>query len=221
MQNYQDVSCDKKDKPKSKSSLTKLNLDIPQPLRLRLIRAPLLDSELIRPSLRNILGLVVGEEHLESLLDNPAAGVVEDHDGAHGDFEFGGERHEAELLVDLGDKLGRAAKGHAGDHEDAVVHTLVLFDRFAEGTALVVDGESGDLLDELQEVDGAVQERGLELALEVDGAAVLHGLKLLNVLRDVDEGGDVDGELAEDGGYDIPVPDVVLRTFLGKLFDGL
>jgi hypothetical protein len=31
----------------------------------------------------------------------------------------------------------------------------------------------------------------------------------------------VDGELAEDGGDDVPVPDVVLRAFLGKLFDGL
>jgi hypothetical protein len=31
----------------------------------------------------------------------------------------------------------------------------------------------------------------------------------------------VDGELAEDGGDDVPVPDVVLRAFLGELFDGL
>jgi hypothetical protein len=77
------------------------------------------------------------------------------------------------------------------------------------------------LLDELQEVDGAVEERGLELALEVDGATVLLGLEFLNILRDVDQGGDVDGELAEDGGDDVPVPDVVLRAFLGELFDGL
>jgi hypothetical protein len=86
---------------------------------------------------------------------------------------------------------------------------------------LVVDGEGRDLLDELQEVDGAVEERGLEFALEVDGAAVFHGLELLHVLRDVDEGGDVDGELAEDGGNDVPVPDVVLRAFFGELFDRL
>jgi hypothetical protein len=150
------------------SSLSKPDLNLPQPLGLGLIRTPLLDSELIRPPLRNVLGLVVGEEHLESLLDNPAAGVIEDHDGAHSDLELCGERHEAELLVDLGDELGRAAESHAGDHQDAVVHSLVLLDGLAEGAALVVDGESGDLLDELQKVDGAVQERGLELALEVD-----------------------------------------------------
>lgn len=77
------------------------------------------------------------------------------------------------------------------------------------------------MLDELQEVDGAVEERGLELALEVDGAAVLHGLESGDVLGDVDEGGDVDGELAENGGDDVPVPDVVLRALLGELFDGL
>jgi hypothetical protein len=31
----------------------------------------------------------------------------------------------------------------------------------------------------------------------------------------------VDGELAEDGGNDVPVPDVVLRAFFGELFDRL
>jgi hypothetical protein len=86
---------------------------------------------------------------------------------------------------------------------------------------LVVDGESGDLLDKLQEVDGAVEERGLEFALEVDGAAVFHGFDCRHVLGDVDEGGDVDGELAKNGGDDVPVPDIVLRAFLGELFNGL
>jgi len=40
-------------------------------------------------------------------------------------------------------------------------------------------------------------------------------------LGDVDEGDDVDGELAENGGDDVPVPDIVLRAFFGELFDGL
>jgi hypothetical protein len=124
------------------SKLPKLDLNIPQPLRLGLIRAPLLNSELIRPPLRDILRLVVREEHLESLLNNPAASVIKDHDGAHGNLELGGEGHEAELLVDLGDELGGAAESDAGDHQDAVVHALVLLDGLAEGAALVVDGES-------------------------------------------------------------------------------
>jgi len=33
---------------------------------------------------------------------------------------------------------------------------------------LVVNGEGRDLLDELQEIDGAVEEGGLEFALKVD-----------------------------------------------------
>jgi hypothetical protein len=31
----------------------------------------------------------------------------------------------------------------------------------------------------------------------------------------------VDGELAQDGGDDVPVPDVVLGAFFGEGFDGL
>ncbi len=75
---------------------------------------------------------------------------------------------------------------------------------------MVVDGEGGDLLDELQEVDGAVEEGGLEFAFEVDFGAVFFLFEEVDVVGDVDEGGDVDGELAEDGGDDVPVPDVVL-----------
>ena len=45
---------------------------------------------------------------------------------------------------------------------------LVLANGLAEGTALVVDRESGDLLDELEEVDGAVEEGRLEFAFEID-----------------------------------------------------
>jgi hypothetical protein len=33
---------------------------------------------------------------------------------------------------------------------------------------LVVDGECGDLLDELEEVDGAVEKRWLEFSLQID-----------------------------------------------------
>jgi len=73
---------------------------------------------------------------------------------------------------------------------------------------LVVDCEGGDLLDELQEVDGAVEERRLELAFEVD--VLFAGLDLLDVIREIDEGDDVDGELAEDGANDVGVEDVGL-----------
>ena len=90
-----------------------------------------------------------------------------------------------------------------------------------KGRPWVVDGEGGDLLDQLEKVYRAVEEGGLEFAFEVDFGAVGFFFELLHVLRDVDEGGDVHGELAEDGGDDVPVPDVILRAFFGELFDGL
>jgi hypothetical protein len=84
---------------------------------------------------------------------------------------------------------------------------------------LVVDGEGGDLLDQLQEVDGGVEEGRGEFLLEV--WVRVFGLDALYVLGDVDEGGDVDGELAEDGADDVGVKDVVLRALFGQSFDGL
>ena len=43
----------------------------------------------------------------------------------------------------------------------------------------------------------------------------------MDVVGDVNQGGDVDGELAENGRDDVPIPDVVLWSFFGKLFDRL
>jgi hypothetical protein len=77
------------------------------------------------------------------------------------------------------------------------------------------------LLDELEEVDGAVQEGGLKLLFQIDLGAVFLLFKLVDVVGDVDQGGNVDGELSEDGWNDVPIPDVVLWAFFGELFDGL
>ena len=86
---------------------------------------------------------------------------------------------------------------------------------------MVVDGERGDLLDKLEEVDGAVEEGRFEFGFEVDLGAVFLRLKLVDVVGDVNQGDDVNGELAEDGWDDVPIPDVVLRSLFGELFDGL
>jgi len=84
---------------------------------------------------------------------------------------------------------------------------------------LVIDGEGGDLLDQLQEVDGAVEEGRLEFTFEVD--VLFTGLDLLDVIREVNEGDDVDGELAEDGANDVGVEDVGLWSLFRQAFDGL
>lgn len=84
---------------------------------------------------------------------------------------------------------------------------------------MIVDGEGGDLLDELQKVDGAVEKRRLEFAFEVD--VLFARLDGLDVVGQVDERDDVDGELAEDGADDVGVEDVGLGTFFGETFDGL
>jgi hypothetical protein len=49
----------------------------------------------------------------------------------------------------------------------------------------------------------------------------LDGVGALYVLRNIDEGGNVDGELAEDRADDVEVEDVVLRALLRQGFDGL
>ena len=127
-----------------------------------------LAHELLGTTLGNVTGVEVGEAPLEDTLDNVAEAKVENHGCSHLRFEFLGEGDELHALVDLGDELEGADKSEAGHAENAVVHALVLGEGLAEGAALVVDGECGDLLDKLEEVDGRVEERGGELGLEVD-----------------------------------------------------
>jgi hypothetical protein len=61
---------------------------------------------------------------------------------------------------------------------------------------LVVDGESGDLLDQLEQVDGRIEKRWLEFAFEVN--VRLLGLRALDILGEVDKRPDMDCKLAED-----------------------
>jgi hypothetical protein len=46
-------------------------------------------------------------------------------------------------------------------------------------------------------------------------------VRALHVLANVDESGDVDGELGEHGEDDVGVEDVVLGALFGELLDGL
>jgi hypothetical protein len=193
------------------------------PFHLHLFLPPprLLPCQLIRPSQRNRLGPEVTESALEHLLHHPTAHKVHHHRGGHDHFELGAERHQAQLGVQLGDELGAGAKGDEGAGDQPPVHAAVLADGLAEGSALVVDGEGGDLLDELEEVDGRVEEGGLEFAFEVDGRGQRFRRDGVDVVGNVDEGGDVDGELAEDGADDVEIEDVGLRALFRKAFDGL
>lgn len=84
---------------------------------------------------------------------------------------------------------------------------------------MIVDSESGDLLDQLKKVDGRVKKRRLKLALEINVG--LLGLGALDISGDVDQSDDVDGKLSEDGADDVRVEDVGLRSLLGKCFNGL
>lgn len=195
-------------------------------LVLLLLRLPLfyflpllLALELVRSPDCDVLGFVIAEEELQTLLDEITSDEVARHDGGDHDLEIRGERHEFELLVDLRDELGSAGERDGGDGDETPVHSLVLADGFAEGTTLVVDCEGGDLLDKLKEVDCGVEEGGLEFLLEV--RVGVFGFDTLDVLGYVDEGDDVNGELTEDGADDVDVEDVVLGTFFGKGFDGL
>lgn len=137
-------------------------------LHLLLQLAIRLALELVRATNGNVLGTEVTEEVLEDVLDEPATTVIEDHEHGEGHLEISGERNQAQLLVQLGDELGSTGERDTGGSDETPVHSLVLTNRLAEGTALVVDREGGDLLDQLEKVDSTVQEGGFEFALKID-----------------------------------------------------
>lgn len=176
---------------------------------LLLQQSSIIALDLVRPADRDILWSKVTKRSFEQRLYDPAACIINDHDDGQRDFEIHGKGYEFQLLVDFRDEFCGAGKRDRGDEDDAVVHASVLLDRFSERTALVVDCERRDLLDQLQEVDGRVEQRRLELAFEVDFG--LFRLGPLDVLRDVDQRRDVDCELPEDGADDVRVKNVGLR----------
>lgn len=127
-----------------------------------------LTLQLIRSTNGDILGTEITEQVLENSLNQPATSVVDGHQHGQRDLELVAERHQAKLLVDLGNEFGRAGESHSGRGNETPVHGLVFADGLAERTALVVDREGGDLLDQLEQVNGAVQEGRLEFALEIN-----------------------------------------------------
>lgn len=153
---------------------TKTPLDLPLllllslSLNLLLQLAIRLTLKLIRTTNSNILRTEVTEEVLKHVLNEPATTVIEDHEHGESHLKLVRERNETELLVEFGDELCRAGECYTGSGNQTPVHGLVLANGFTERTALIVDREGGNLLDQLEEVDGAVQEGRLELALEVD-----------------------------------------------------
>ena len=84
---------------------------------------------------------------------------------------------------------------------------------------MIVDSEGGDLLDELEQVDCAVEEGRFEFAFEVD----LLGARLdtSDILGEIDERDDVDGKLAEDRPNDVRIEDVRLGAFFREAFNRL
>lgn len=97
-------------------------------LELLHLLAALLAGKLVGATDGNILWFVIREEELESLFDNVAGDKVAGHDGGDHDFEFGGEGHEFEFLVDFGNEFGRAREGDGGYGYETPVHALVFAD---------------------------------------------------------------------------------------------
>jgi hypothetical protein len=182
-------------------------------INLFLLLPRLLPLILIWSPNSDILRLIIREGDLQSLFNNPAASIVNHHHaGKHG-LELGGKRHELEPLIDFGYEFGRTGEGDTGDEHETPEHALILADGFTEGTALIVDCKGRDLLYELEKVNGGIEKIRLELLLEVNFVEI-DGFETLDVLRDVDERSNVDGELAKDGADDVGVEDVMLGAFL-------
>ena len=84
---------------------------------------------------------------------------------------------------------------------------------------MIIYCERGDLLDELKEVDGAVEKGWFEFAFKVDVVAAR--FVALNIVGEVDEGDNVNRKLAENGANDVRVEDIRLGSFFGETLDGL
>jgi len=133
-----------------------------------LLLANTLTLQLIRPALSNVARAQVAKQLLEYPLNDVARDKIDDHDRGHDGLKVFIERHQLHGFVQLGQHLSRAGERDGRDSHNAVEHALVLRKGLAEGPALVVDGEGGNLLDELEEVDCAVEEGGLKLGFKVN-----------------------------------------------------
>lgn len=168
---------------------------------------------------RNVFRPEVTVQILQHDFDNIATHKINDHKTCHDKFEFGAEGDEFQLLVDLRDELRRARECYARYKDKTPIHAAIFADTFSEGAALIIYSECGNLLNELEQVHSAIEEGGFEFAFEVD--LFSPGFAGLDVVGEVDEGGDVDGKLAEDGADDIGIEDVRLGPFFGEAFDRL
>lgn len=83
------------------------------------------------------------------------------------------------MLVKFREKFGGVGKCNGGDVKNVLEYVLVFWEWFVEGMVLVVDGKSGDLLDELKEVDGWVEKGGGEFGFEIDYFGVINMFKLV------------------------------------------
>lgn len=141
------------------------DLLIPFYFLVSLSRLPrVLRPQLIISPHRNILRSEITVEILQHDFDDVTAHEVNDHKTRHDDFEFRAEGHELQLLVDLRDKLRRTRESYARYENETPIHAAVLADTLSEWATLIIDSEGRDLLDELKQVDGAVEEGGLEFA---------------------------------------------------------
>ncbi|KAI6768022.1 hypothetical protein HG530_006031 [Fusarium avenaceum] len=158
-----------------------------------------LPLELLGTSLGDITRAVVAEELLETNLNDPASGVINDHDGGHVGLELIREGDELHALVDVGEELESTGKGQTRDTKNTVEHSLVLGKRLTEGTTLVVDGEVMVHDDFKQEIN-------------------LRG-KSIAKAGNIDQSHNVNSELSQDGTNDVDVEDVGLRAFLAQTLD--
>lgn len=134
-------------------------------LLLFTLRLPL---QLVRPAYSDILWPEIAEQRLEHILNEPASRVIDNHQNSQCQFKLGAERDQAELLVQFRHEFGCTRKGDTRCRNQTPVHSLILANGLSEGAALVVDRESRNLLDKLQKIDGAVEERRLKVSLQIN-----------------------------------------------------
>lgn len=128
---------------------------------------------------------------------------------------------DGRTYVKFRNELSSTRKRHPRHQQNPIIHPLILSDALPKRPSLIINRKSRDLLDELKQVDSGIEERGFELRLGVGIEVLDGGFERGDVAGDVDQGDDVDGELAEDGEDDVGVKDVGVGALFAEFFDGL
>src|SRR6266480_3797051 len=124
--------------------------------------------KLILSAHRNVLWTKIAEQLFQDLLDQPTTQIIQNHHHRDCQLELVAELDQSQLLVHFRDKFRGARESYTRDEDESPVHSAIFTYRFSEGTTLIVDSESGYLLDKLKQIDSAIEKGRFKFPFQVN-----------------------------------------------------